>query len=73
MLRLKSSVLGSSDEKSVELRGTTTFSIYDLRFTIYDFKTEFDGDLRFDSGRAATPKAFGAANSNQAATTAVTP
>jgi len=34
MLRLKSSILGSSDEKSVELRGATTFSILDLRFAV---------------------------------------
>jgi hypothetical protein len=41
-------------------------------FLVFDFKTQFDGDLRFDSG-APTPKAFGAANSNQAAATSVAP
>ena len=40
-------------------------NIFDFRFTIYDFKTEFDGDLRFDSG-SGNPESFrGAANSNQ--------
>jgi len=70
MLGWKVQFLSSPDEKSAELPRRSTSST--LGFSIADFKTQFDGDLRFDAG-APTPKAFGAANSNQATTTTVAP
>src|SRR5438552_15663198 len=48
MLGWKVQFLSSPDEKSAELPRRSTSPT--LGFSIADFKTQFDGDLRFDSG-----------------------